>query len=259
MKKRIWLAVILVILSLVFWMTTVQAKESFIGTPFYDWIDLTGFMIVLYAIFAVMLPDKLQFIKFIPSLFIVGLYVFMIIDFYPDPSLTNPFGPTSMVYTAALGILIMSLVDLLKNDFQGFKIFVAVMMLALNSYGVYTTYYYFALQLTDELTMAEIYNTIILSVLIYQLPFIIFFLETFYQKVTLKRREEVKQMKDVPYNRYRPEDTPTQVKDSSKEPKTAFQLQREKNALHGITMLYEAGLLTDEEFERKKQRILSGK
>ena len=258
MKKRIWLAVILVLLSLAFWVVTIEAKDSYQGHILYDWIGIAGYMMILYVLFAIMLPDKYQFIKFIPSMLILVFYVFIIIDFYPDPDFQNPFGPTSMVYTAILGIFLMSVVDLMKNDYQGFKIFVAMMMLALNAYGIYNTLYYFSLE-SQGLSPREIYDALFMGMTIFQLPFFIFFLETFYQKVTLRRREEVKAQADIPYNRYRPDDTPTPKQDSTEQPKTSAQLQREKNALHGITMLYEAGLLTDEEFERKKKRILSGK
>lgn len=258
MKRRIWLAFLLIILSLVFWVVTIEAKEFYYGHILYDMISISGYMMILYVLFAVMLPDKLQFIKFIPSLIIVGLYVLLIVEFNLDPDFADPFGPVSMVYTAAFGILMMSLFDLLNNEYQGFKIFVAVMMLALNSFGLYNTLYFFISDLQGA-SPQDIYDALFIGMIIFQLPFFIFFFETFYQKATLNRRAEIKAKNELPYNRYRLDDPPKVIKDAAEQIRTSAQLQREKNALHGITMLYEAGLLTKEEFERKKERILSGK
>ena len=260
MKKRVWLAVILILLSVVNSVVFNVIGDQF-EEPFYNsWIDLSSYMIVLYAVFAVLLPDKLQPIKFIPSLVIVGYYVTYFVGYQTDPELSNPFGYASMVYTAAFSILLMSLVDLLKNDYQGFKIFVAMMLFGLNTYGVINTFSYKSDDFTG--TFQTVLQDVTMTLLVFQLPFVIFFLETFYQKVTRKRREEIERIKasiEIPYNRYRLEQKPNQIANISVEAKTLAQLQREKNALKGITNLYEAGLLSEEEFERKKKRILSGK
>ena len=84
-------------------------------------------------------------------------------------------------------------------------------------------------------------------------PYIVMLFNQIYLYVN--RDKLVKEKEEVPYNRYRPE-----IKQEIVEPeKTLAQTQREKNAIRGLTLLYEAGLLSDEEFERKKKKVLSSK
>ena len=261
MKKRTLLIAIMLILLLGSIMTLNFTRGSFdYDDPVKPWLQLAMIALIAHTTFSFFMPKRYRIIKLIPAFFIVGFMVSFLVSHFPDPNLENPFGILSMVYAAILVTALMYLIDLLSPTYHGFKVFIGVALLAVVVYGNFNTAYY-SFHFVPPTSVEEFIGYFIITHFAFYGFYWIMLLTFIYQmKVVPERQKEV-----LPYNRYRPQEVDPKLQKNNQATKsnvtikTPEQLNRERNAIKSLTALKEAGLLSDEEFERKKNKVLSGK
>ena len=263
MKKRKILLITILILLLINLIAFNVIQSSFNeDDAVYSWMKIAIIAFIIHTVYSLFMPQKYRFFKLIPSFFIVGFMVAFLTSYFPDPNLENPFGILSMIYVAILVTSLMYLVDLFSPSYRGFHIFVSVLLISLVVYGNINTFYYSS-RLPHVIIGEAFFLQLLTTHIVFFAPFwIMMFIFIYHLDVTPEyhRTKEV-----MPYNRYRPLEIDPAKKNSSNTPKivaevkTPEQLNRERNAIKSLTVLKDAGLLSTEEFERKKNKILNGK
>ncbi|HAX03262.1 MAG: hypothetical protein A2Y45_01125 [Tenericutes bacterium GWC2_34_14] len=262
--KRKYLIIVISILVL----TTIIAynlmRSAVFSEPNIDsWMQLAMIAIVVHTIYAVFVPQHYRYFKLIPGIFIIGFMIAYVTNFSLLPIYDDPFGILSMVYGAILVTCLIYVIDLLSPKYTGFHIFVSVILFAVLVYAnINTIYLSYNMQPIDD--MPQFWGQVILTHFVFYGPYwlmVLIFILRLNQEPVLKKQKET-----IPYNRYRPNDVdPALQKRSSSSTtsrpvqttKTKEQLDRERNAIKSLTILKKAGLLSEEEFERKKKKVIS--
>lgn len=250
MKKRYSLPILTIILAFAYFMFLSSYKHYFIEEPLYDWMQIGALSFLIYIIMSFFLKDKWRLLVYIPGFLFVGFMISFLDNAWDYEYANDPFSHYSILYCAILVYFLLVALDALIQEFAGIKLFFTVILSAVLIYG-FANFYYLAYSMQPGVPSDEYNFEAFIMFIIFISPYLLILLSMIYQ--TLSKEEVVKEKQ--PYNRYRPELTFNQEAPE----KTAFQTQREKNALRGLTLLHDAGLLSDDEFERKKNRVLSGK
>jgi hypothetical protein len=252
MKKYI-LPILSVILAFAYFVFISTFKYDFDPSePMYDWVQVGGLAFLVYILLSLFLKGNYRFIIWIPGFLYVGFIIAFLMSNWSEPNIQNPFGEYSVFYMTIVSYSLIVFIDAFTSSIQGFKLFLTVMLSALIAYG-FINFYYEIIEIHGYELNSDFYFSVFMIFMLFIAPYFIMLFNQIFLYVN--REKFVKEKAEVPYNRYRPEIKPDIVEPE----KTLAQTQREKNAIRGLTLLYEAGLLSDEEFERKKKKVLSSK
>lgn len=250
MKKRYILPIVTLILAFAYFMFLSTYKDNFQQEPLYDWMQVGALSFLIYITLSLFLRNKWRLFIYIPGFLYVGFMISFLINVWNYEYAQDPFSHYSIIYASLLVYFLLIALDALKHEFAGIKLFFTVILSTLLIYG-FVNFYYLAYTIQPDVLLNDYNFEAFLIFIIFISPYFVILCSMIYQ--TLSKEEPVKEVE--PYNRYRPD-----IKVSQEEPeKSAYQTQREKNAIRGLTLLHDAGLLSDDEFERKKNRVLSGK
>ncbi|MCD8562090.1 MAG: SHOCT domain-containing protein [Acholeplasmataceae bacterium] len=263
MMKRKYLIIVIAIFVLITIIAYNLMRSAAFNNPTIDsWMQLSMFAIFVHTVYAVFVPQQYRYFKLIPGIFIIGFMITYVTNYSLLPIYDDPFGILSMIYGAILVTGLMYVIDLMSPKYTGFHIFVSVILFAVLVYAnINTIYLSYNMQPIDDMLM--FWGQVILTHFVFYGPYwlmVLIFVLRFNQEPMLKKQKET-----IPYNRYRPNevDPALQKRNVSTTQrmttptKTKEQLDRERNAIKSLTILKDAGLLSDEEFERKKKKVLS--
>lgn len=248
MRKSYTLPILLILLAFAYFMFLSSYKNLFYDEPLYGWFQVGGIGFLLYVILSLFLRKKYRLLIWIPGFLFVGFIAATLIYSSQDPLSRDPLSHYSLIYASLIVYFLIVLVDGLNTKYAQIKLFFTTVFLPLMVYGFLNFYYLIS---SSGINLPEHEMELFLMFIIYTSPYLVLLINAIYQAMT--KEELIKE--EVPYNRYRPEQNDQKI---SLE-KTSAQLQREKNAIRGLSLLHDAGLLSDDEFERKKTKILSGK
>lgn len=252
MKRNI-LSILSVILAFAYFIFISIIRNSFDELePIYNWSQIGGLAFLVYTLLSLFLKRNYRYILWVPGFLFVGFLITFLLMNRFEPTFNDPFGEFSILYMSIISYTLIVFIDPFPSSIQGFKLFLTIILSALIAYGFINTIYLIE-DIQGNLTNSEFILQMIMFIAIFIAPYIVMLFNQIYLYVN--RDKFAKEKEEVPYNRYRPEIKPDAVETE----KTLAQTQREKNAIKGLTHLYEAGLLSDEEFERKKKKVLSSK
>lgn len=249
-NKRHIIPIISIVLAFAYFMFLSSYKHSFSEEPLYDWMQIGALSFLVYIVLSHFLRDKWRLFVYLPGFLFIGFMISFLMNVWDYDYANDPLSHYSVMYASTLVYFLLIAMDAIKKEFAGFKLFLTIILFSILIFG-YVNFYYLAYELQPDVPRSDYNFEALIIFIIFVAPYFIILLSMIYQIFT----KELAVKEELPYNRYRPELVKGQVEPE----KSLFQTQREKNAIRGLSLLHEAGLLSDEEFERKKKKVLSGK